>query len=287
MLSHLAILSGLTIGLVSVAQAQNSPADLLQNMERRPTQTHPPSGNAPTAPPDLQSAPPPQIPNPVSQSPQGTSFDKSGYRQPAMIEGFFTQKPDLVTGAAEAEVKAYIHHLSGAAAASCPLVDQRHLNAVVESATGGALTDTNRLIEFGLNKMIEVMEQAANPGALMRNAMDSAVWESDAKADIFVFMSRYGCTDDINRLLRGAVLYLENPPSVRQRKLKVAQDAALTNCNSSFDNAGKYCTCMVKELASLPLSPQDWQVISTSFPQVITINIDKRDLRDKLRLCRG
>lgn len=201
-MTRIAVLLGFTLGIggtVPSALAQGA-MDLLNRLPstapRSPDATRP--GTAAPGQPSVT-------------APAPGRFDAQGYRQPAIMSGIALGDPDRIRGGTPEEIRYYFMHLIGTANQTCPNVDARIPMAVLGQAVDLNVFDRDAMARQGLRELQQMAEMFRNPDRYLRDLMRSAVWAGDARADMVVFLERYGCSEEVNRILRNAASYFSRP----------------------------------------------------------------------------
>ena len=132
---------------------------------------------------------------------------------------FFLGDLARARGGTQEQVQFYIMHLIGTANRACPNVDSRIPNAVLQQKLGPGLKSPDAMAQMGLQVFGQLLQQLAKPNEMMRDVIDSSVWEGDARSDMSTFLDRYGCGEEMNAMLRNAVRYFQDPVRASQSPL--------------------------------------------------------------------
>ena len=167
-----------TIPSATSAGSEDSPADILRGLNR-----------APTAVPAPPNAPRPGSGSGSTLAADTSGFDPHGYRQAELMTAFFLGDLARTQGGTQEQVEFYIMHLIGTANRACPEMSIPIPNAVLQQKLGPGLKSPDAMAQMGLQVFGQLLQQLAKPNEMMRDIIDSSVWEGDARSDMSTFLT--------------------------------------------------------------------------------------------------
>jgi hypothetical protein len=247
-LPSVVFLLALAASVPSATRAEDSPADILRGLNR-----------APAAAPVTPKAAPTGSVSGNTRAADTSGFDPHGYRQPELMTAFFLGDLARARGGTQEQVQFYIMNLIGTANRACPNVDSRIPNAVLQQKLGPGLKTPDAMARMGWQALGQFVQQLAKPNEMMRDILDSSVWEGDARADMSTFLDRYGCGEEMNAMLRNAVRYFQDPVRASQspRATTATSQGSAATASTPEQRAALYMSWVAdpkirKALAALP-----------------------------------